>query len=72
MKKLTIIGEQEEELKCDEYESGDEQSPGKDDFSPMSPDLGGKTLDGFEINPEKTPTADDGVDQGGDTKLSQR
>ena len=40
MKKLTIIGEQEEELKCDEYDSGDELSPGKDDFSPTSPDLG--------------------------------
>ena len=67
MKKLTIIGEQEEELKCDEYDSGDEQSPGKDDFSPTSPDLGRQTLEGFEINPEKTGHADQG-----DTKLSQR
>ncbi len=53
MKKLTIIGEQEEELKCDESEGDHEPMR---DVSPDSPNnLGQKTMDGFDLSPEVGP-----------------
>ena len=56
MKKLTIIGEQEEELKCDESE-GDHgpMNINGGDLSPDSPNPRQKTMDGFDLSPDISP-----------------